>query len=76
MKLRSSTGSSVSSLASKRVATSARSVLSSGAPPLTVTASVIDPTSSLKLTGVCVSTLTVTRSTTAVLKPVSSAFTS
>ena len=68
MKFRSSTGSSVSSFVSKRVATSARSVFRSGDPPVTSTVSVSCPTSRLKLTGVCVSTLTRTLGTTADLE--------
>ncbi len=57
VKLRSRTGRSVSSFVENRVATSARSVLSSGDPPETVTDSVSCPTLRVKLTGVCVSTL-------------------
>ena len=44
MKFRSSTGSSVSSLVSKRVDTSARSVFRMGENPCTVTASLTSPT--------------------------------
>jgi hypothetical protein len=73
VKLRSSTGRSVSWRSSNVVATSARSVRSSGAPPVTVTVSVSAPTSIVKLTGVWVSTLTCTRGTMAALKPSSSA---
>ncbi len=76
VKFRSRMGSSVSCFWVNDVATSARSVLSSGDPPVTVTVSVSSPTSSLKLMGVCASTLTTTDGTTAVLKLASSAFTS
>ena len=76
MKLRSRIGRSVSCRWSNEVATSARSVFSSGDPPVTVTVSVSSPTSSWKLMGVCASTLTTTDGTTAVLKLASSAFTS
>jgi hypothetical protein len=50
--------------------------LSIGDPPVTSTVSVSWPTPILKVNGVCVSTLTCTTGTIAVLKPVSSALTS
>ena len=76
VKLRSSTGRSVSCLLSNLVETSARSTFSSGEPPVTITSSDTAPIASVNVTGVCASTPTVTAGTTAVLKPDSSAFTS
>src|SRR5918994_7536902 len=75
VKLRSSTGRSVICLESNRVATSARSVVNSVDPPVTVTCSVISPTCSWNSTGVCASTPTTTFGTRALLNPESSACT-
>ena len=70
VKFRSSTGSSVSSLVSKRDDTSARSVLSSGLVAVTSTLSVTLPDFEAEVdVGVCVSTLTRTFGTTACLNP-------
>ena len=76
VRLRSNMGALVSWRASNTVATSARSVLSSGDPPVTSIVSVTGPSSSLKSTGVTASTLTTTFGTTAVLQLAISAFTS
>ena len=51
VKLRSSTGRSVICLESKLVETSARSVFSSGDPPVTSTCSVRSPSSQLEVDG-------------------------
>ena len=70
VKLRSRTGRSVICFDRSRVATSARSVLSSGDPPVTSTARSAVRRSSAKSTGVCASTLTCTAlDTIAGLKP-------
>ena len=77
VKLRSRTGSSSSWRCSRMTATSARSVFSSWpSAAVTVTASVISPSSSRRSTFDCESTLTRTVETTAALKPLTSAFTS